>query len=82
MCGDNLDAATSRIPFQPRDAVSRSATSAVEISCALFGSLHWADGLWYSMLTGSGLFAGLLVWRRNVAAACGAHPTLDFAEFL
>jgi len=58
---------------------------AVVISCAFFGLLHWAGGLWYILLTGfvaGGLFAGLRVWRRTLIAPFAAHLALNILEFV
>jgi len=58
---------------------------AVIISCAFFGLLHWAGGLWYILLTGivaGGLFAGLRAWRGTLVASFVAHLTLNVFEFV
>ncbi len=58
---------------------------AVVVSCAFFGLLHWAGGIWYILLTGfvaGGLFAGLRVWRRTLFAPFVAHLVLNILEFV
>jgi uncharacterized protein len=58
---------------------------AIVVSCAFFGLLHWAGGLWYILLTGvvaGGLFAGLRVWRRTLVAPFAAHLVLNILEFV
>ena len=58
---------------------------AVIVSCAFFGLLHWAGGIWYILLTGivaGGLFAGLRVWRGALIAPFAAHLALNVLEFV
>jgi membrane protease YdiL (CAAX protease family) len=58
---------------------------AILLSCAFFGLLHWAGGLWYMLLTGfvaGGLFAGLYTGRRNMIAPYAAHLALNVVEFI
>lgn len=58
---------------------------AVVLTCLFFGLLHWAGGFWYMLLTGvvaGGLFAGLLLWRRNILAPFAAHLMLNLIEFI
>jgi len=58
---------------------------AVVLSCALFGLLHWAGGVWYMLLVGGvagGVFAGLFLWRGGLLAPFVAHLTLNSIEFV
>ncbi|MBI1758939.1 MAG: CPBP family intramembrane metalloprotease [Actinobacteria bacterium] len=58
---------------------------AVIVSCASFGALHWAGGLWYILATGvvaGGVFAALALRRRSIVAAYAAHLALNVVEFL
>jgi uncharacterized protein len=58
---------------------------AILLSCFFFGTLHWAGGFWYILLTGlvaGGLFAGLYTARRNMIAPFAAHLALNLVEFL
>lgn len=55
------------------------------LSCFFFGLLHWTGGFWYMLLTGvvaGGLFAGLLIWRKNIITPFAAHLALNIVEFL
>ncbi len=58
--------------------------SAVLISCAAFGALHWTGGFWYMLLTGTvagGSFAALALRRGGLIAPFAAHLTLNLIEF-
>jgi uncharacterized protein len=58
--------------------------TAVLISCAAFGTLHWTGGLWYMLLTGiiaGGSFSALAVLRGGLIAPFAAHLTLNLIEF-
>lgn len=64
---------------------SLGAPRAVVLSCALFGLLHWAGGVWYMLLVGGvagGVFAGLFRWRGGLLAPFVAHLTLNAIEFI
>ncbi len=55
------------------------------VTCVLFGTLHWAGGLWYMLLTGvlaGGAFGALRLRRGTLLAAFTAHLTLNTIEFI
>ena len=59
--------------------------AAVVLTCISFGLLHWAGGFWYIIMTAlvaGGMFAALVLWRRNIAVAFAAHLALNLLEFV
>lgn len=69
----------------PRLREKWSPVTAVALSSAAFGILHWSGGLWYIAATAllAGVpFALLTQWRGSIVAAFAAHLTLNTIEFV